>query len=50
MAAETGVGPLLTIDVWEHAHYLDWQNKRREFISAVIDKLLNWRFAEENLG
>jgi Fe-Mn family superoxide dismutase len=44
------VKPLLTIDVWEHAYYLDYQNKRPDFLAAVIDKLLNWRFAEENLG
>ena len=44
------VKPLLTIDVWEHAFYLDYQNKRPDFLAAVIDKLLNWRFAEDNLG
>lgn len=41
---------LLTIDVWEHAYYLDYQNKRPDFIGAVIDKILNWQFAEKNLG
>ncbi len=41
---------LLTIDVWGHAYYLDYRNKRPGFLSAVIDKLLNWRFAEANLG
>ena len=50
MVTESGVRPLLTIDVWEHAYYLDYQNKRPDFLSAVIDKLLNWRFAEQNLG
>lgn len=42
--------PLLTIDVWEHAYYLDYQNKRADYVNAVIDKLLNWEFAEKNLG
>jgi superoxide dismutase, Fe-Mn family len=44
-----GVRPLLTIDVWEHAYYLDYQNRRADFVAAVIDKLLNWEFAEKNL-
>ena len=39
---------LLTIDVWEHAYYLDYQNKRPDFLKAVIDKLLNWDFATQN--
>jgi Fe-Mn family superoxide dismutase len=42
--------PLLTIDVWEHAYYLDYQNRRADFVSAVIDKLLNWTRANERLG
>jgi Fe-Mn family superoxide dismutase len=41
--------PLLTIDVWEHAYYLDYQNRRADYVKGVIDKLLNWDFAEENL-
>lgn len=45
-----GVKPLLTIDVWEHAYYLDYQNRRADYVNAVIDKLLNWEFAEQNLG
>ncbi len=45
-----GQKPLLTIDVWEHAYYLDHQNKRAAYVEAVIDKLLNWEFAERNLG
>ena len=46
----TGLKPLLTIDVWEHAYYLDYQNRRADFVNAVIDKLLNWQFAEANLA
>ena len=44
-----GATPLLTIDVWEHAYYLDYENRRPEFVGAVIDKLLNWSFAQEQL-
>ena len=39
---------LLTIDVWEHAYYLDYQNLRADFLKAVADKLLNWDFAAQN--
>ncbi len=42
--------PLLTIDVWEHAYYLDYQNKRAEYCDKLIDNLLNWDFAENNLN
>jgi len=46
----TGVKPLLTIDVWEHAYYLDYQNRRADYVSAVLDKLINWEFALQNAG
>jgi Fe-Mn family superoxide dismutase len=42
--------PLLTIDVWEHAYYLDYQNGRKTYVTAVVDKLLNWEFANQNLA
>jgi Fe-Mn family superoxide dismutase len=41
--------PLLTIDVWEHAYYLDYQNLRVDYVNAVLDKLINWSFAADNL-
>jgi Fe-Mn family superoxide dismutase len=46
----TGMKPLLTIDVWEHAYYLDYQNRRADYANAVLDKLINWEFALQNAG
>ena len=44
-----GINCLLTVDVWEHAYYLDYQNERPKYLEAVLGKLLNWQFAAENL-
>jgi Fe-Mn family superoxide dismutase len=45
-----GVPCLLTIDVWEHAYYVDYRNQRDKYLAQVIDERLNWKFAEQNLG
>ncbi len=45
-----GQRPLLTVDVWEHAYYLDYQNRRADHVKAVVDKLLNWDFAARNFA
>ena len=49
LADQDGVNPLLVIDLWEHAYYLDHQNARPEYLGAVSDKL-NWSFASDNLA
>ena len=43
-----GQHPLLTLDVWEHAYYIDYRNLRAKYADAVIDHLLNWDFATQN--
>ena len=45
-----GQTALLTCDVWEHAYYLDYQNRRPDFVQTFLDKLVNWEFVAKNLG
>jgi len=47
---QEGLKPLWVIDVWEHAYYLDYQNKRADYVKAVLEKLINWDFVAKNLG
>lgn len=42
--------PVLTLDVWEHAYYLDYQNKRQAYLEAVIDNLVNWDYVEVQIA
>ncbi|MGA2088714.1 MAG: Fe-Mn family superoxide dismutase, partial [Stellaceae bacterium] len=44
-----GLAPLLACDVWEHAYYLDFQNRRADFLEAFLGHLANWDFAAKNL-
>jgi len=46
----TGDKALLTVDVWEHAYYIDYRNARPKFVETFLDKLVNWSFAEANFA
>lgn len=45
-----GATPLITMDVWEHAYYIDFRNRRPDYIATFLDSLINWDFANENLA
>ena len=47
--AHEGMQPLLTVDVWEHAYYIDYRNARPQFVDAVLNNLVNWDFVARNL-
>lgn len=47
--AHDGVKPLLALDLWEHAYYVDYRNEREKFVQAVLSHLIDWNFVERNL-
>lgn len=46
----SGATPIIVCDVWEHAYYLDFQNRRPDFLASFLDNLVNWEFANANLA
>jgi Fe-Mn family superoxide dismutase len=47
--AHEGMQPLLTVDVWEHAYYIDYRNERPRFLKTVLENIINWDFVAQNL-
>ena len=47
---DASVTPILTVDLWEHAYYIDYRNLRQKFVETYFDKLVNWKFAEANFA
>src|SRR5690606_4024032 len=47
--AYDGMKPLLTLDVWEHAYYIDYRNARPNYLDALLNKAINWEFVAQNL-
>lgn len=45
-----GLHPVLTLDLWEHAYYLDYQNRRADFIDVFLENLIDWKFVIDNLN
>lgn len=45
-----GLKPLMTIDVWEHAYYIDYRNLRGDYVSGLLNNLIDWNFVEQNLS
>ena len=45
-----GIYPLLACDVWEHAYYIDYRNRRPDYVTTYIDHMINWEFAEQRLS
>lgn len=47
--AHEGMKPLLTLDVWEHAYYIDYRNARPDYVDALVNNCINWEFVAQNL-
>ncbi|HKX22922.1 MAG TPA: Fe-Mn family superoxide dismutase, partial [Rhizorhapis sp.] len=47
--AHDGMQPLLTLDVWEHAYYIDYRNARPDYVDALLKNAINWEFVAQNL-
>jgi Fe-Mn family superoxide dismutase len=45
-----GIKPVLTLDLWEHAYYLDFQNRRADFIDTFLESLIDWKFVVSNMN